>query len=187
MNFTSFNFEEITKGELIVMSPGVSAFKFSEFRKPGEKVISEIELAFGFLKEKLIAISGTNGKSTTASLIHHLFKAARRKSYLLGNILMLFINKVESKGADEYSRDIFLKENNFIFSGNSLVSILVIGVPTSVGYGIGAGGIAPLLTMLQSCFQGLAVVNIDNGFSAAALAALIANGVSTFRKKERRR
>lgn len=68
-----------------------------------------------------------------------------------------------------------------------LVNLPVIGVPTSVGYGMGAGGIAPLLTMLQSCSPGLAVVNIDNGFGAAALAALIANRVSKFRKKERRR
>lgn len=55
-----------------------------------------------------------------------------------------------------------------------MVNLPVIGVPTSVGYGIGAGGIAPLLTMLQSCSPGLVVVNIDNGFGAAAAAALIA-------------
>ncbi len=63
-----------------------------------------------------------------------------------------------------------------------LVNLPVIGVPTSVGYGIGAKGIAPLLTMLQSCSPGLAVVNIDNGFGAGALAALIANRVAKFRK-----
>ncbi len=55
-----------------------------------------------------------------------------------------------------------------------MVNLPVIGVPTSVGYGVGAGGIAPLLTMLQSCSPGLVVVNIDNGFGAAAAAALIA-------------
>jgi len=58
-----------------------------------------------------------------------------------------------------------------------LVDLPVIGLPTSVGYGIGAKGIAPLLTMLQSCSPGLGVVNIDNGFGAGALAALIANRV----------
>lgn len=46
----------------------------------------------------------------------------------------------------------------------------VIAVPTSVGYGTSFGGIAPLLTMLNSCAAGLAVVNIDNGFGAAILA-----------------
>jgi NCAIR mutase (PurE)-related protein len=50
----------------------------------------------------------------------------------------------------------------------------VIAVPTSVGYGASLGGIAPLLTMLNSCAAGVAVVNIDNGFGAGYLAALIA-------------
>jgi pyridinium-3,5-biscarboxylic acid mononucleotide synthase len=52
----------------------------------------------------------------------------------------------------------------------------VIGVPTSVGYGAHLGGVAPLLTMLASCVPGVAVVNIDNGFGAGYLAALI-NGL----------
>jgi len=54
-----------------------------------------------------------------------------------------------------------------------LVSKPVIAVPTSVGYGSSFKGIAPLLTMLNSCAQGVAVVNIDSGFSAACLAHLI--------------
>ena len=49
----------------------------------------------------------------------------------------------------------------------------VIAVPTSVGYGAGAGGWSALLGMLNSCSPGLAVVNIDNGFGAACMAAAI--------------
>ena len=49
----------------------------------------------------------------------------------------------------------------------------VIGVPTSVGYGASFGGIAALLTMLNSCAAGVTVVNIDNGFGAACQASLI--------------
>jgi NCAIR mutase (PurE)-related protein len=49
----------------------------------------------------------------------------------------------------------------------------VIGVPTSVGYGANLGGLAPLLTMLNSCAPGVCVVNIDNGFGAGYLASLI--------------
>src|SRR5512145_2744797 len=49
----------------------------------------------------------------------------------------------------------------------------VIAVPTSVGYGAGFGGVAPLLTMLNSCAPGIAVVNIDNGFGAGCMAAMI--------------
>ena len=54
-----------------------------------------------------------------------------------------------------------------------LVSKPVIAVPTSVGYGSSFKGVAPLLTMLNSCAQGVAVVNIDSGFSAACFAHLI--------------
>jgi NCAIR mutase (PurE)-related protein len=56
---------------------------------------------------------------------------------------------------------------------SGLVEAPVIAVPTSVGYGASFGGIAPLLTMLNSCAPGVAVVNIDNGFGAGYLAALI--------------
>ncbi len=54
-----------------------------------------------------------------------------------------------------------------------LVAAPVIAVPTSVGYGAGAGGVAALLSMLNSCATGVTVVNIDNGFGAAAMASLI--------------
>ncbi len=54
-----------------------------------------------------------------------------------------------------------------------LVDRPVIAVPTSVGYGASFGGLAALLTMLNSCATGVAVVNIDNGFGAGCLAALI--------------
>src|SRR5438128_5109145 len=54
-----------------------------------------------------------------------------------------------------------------------LVSVPVIAVPTSVGYGASFGGIAALLSMLNSCAVGVSVVNIDNGFGAAATASLI--------------
>jgi NCAIR mutase (PurE)-related protein len=54
-----------------------------------------------------------------------------------------------------------------------LIKVPVIGVPTSVGYGASFGGVAALLGMLNSCANGVAVVNIDNGFGAAAMASLI--------------
>lgn len=51
----------------------------------------------------------------------------------------------------------------------------VIAVPTSIGYGASLGGLAALLTMLNSCSPGVAVVNIDNGFGAAAFAHAVVN------------
>jgi len=54
-----------------------------------------------------------------------------------------------------------------------LIDKPVIAVPTSTGYGTGSGGIAALLSMLNSCASGIAVVNIDNGFGAGYIASLI--------------
>ncbi|HSJ58987.1 MAG TPA: nickel pincer cofactor biosynthesis protein LarB [Anaerolineae bacterium] len=58
---------------------------------------------------------------------------------------------------------------------SGLVDVPVIGLPTSVGYGLGGRGEAAILSMLQTCAPGMAVVNIDNGIGAGAIAGLIAN------------
>ena len=55
-----------------------------------------------------------------------------------------------------------------------LVSCPVVAVPTRTGYGANLGGIAPLLTMLNSCASGVSVMNIDNGLGAGYFAALVA-------------
>jgi NCAIR mutase (PurE)-related protein len=65
-----------------------------------------------------------------------------------------------------------------------LVDVPVIGVPTSVGYGFGGGGVGALTTMLQSCAPGLVVVNIDNGIGAGGTAALIANRAAALRRSD---
>ncbi len=65
-----------------------------------------------------------------------------------------------------------------------LVPIPIIAVPTSVGYGASFAGLAPLLTMLNSCAPGVAVVNIDNGFGAGYIAGLI-NRYSGTRRESR--
>jgi NCAIR mutase (PurE)-related protein len=59
-----------------------------------------------------------------------------------------------------------------------LVSCPIVAVPTSVGYGASFGGVSALLGMLNSCAPGLAVVNIDNGFGAAYLAATINHSIA---------
>ncbi|MDJ0534414.1 MAG: nickel pincer cofactor biosynthesis protein LarB [Xenococcaceae cyanobacterium MO_207.B15] len=61
----------------------------------------------------------------------------------------------------------------------------VIGVPTSVGYGTSFSGVAPLLTMLNSCAAGIAVMNIDNGFGAAILAGQILRTAQKLLSNER--
>jgi hypothetical protein len=54
-----------------------------------------------------------------------------------------------------------------------LVDVPVVGLPTSVGYGVGEGGFTALYAMLQSCAPGIGVVNIDNGYGAAIFASTI--------------
>lgn len=63
-----------------------------------------------------------------------------------------------------------------------MVDVPIIAVPTSIGYGYGEKGIGALMAMLQACPLGLAVVNIDSGIAAGAVATLIANRVAKFRK-----
>ena len=65
---------------------------------------------------------------------------------------------------------------------SGLVDVPVIGLPTAVGYGMGGQGQAALMAMLQTCSPGLAVVNIDNGVGAGAMAGLIANRVAAARR-----
>jgi NCAIR mutase (PurE)-related protein len=65
---------------------------------------------------------------------------------------------------------------------SGLVDVPVIGVPTSNSYGFGEKGLSALMAMLQSCSLGLAVVNIDGGVAAGAVATLIANRAAKFRK-----
>jgi NCAIR mutase (PurE)-related protein len=62
-----------------------------------------------------------------------------------------------------------------------MVDVPLIAVPASYGYGLGGKGVGALMAMLQSCSLGLAVVNIDGGIPAGAVAALIANRAARFR------
>jgi len=104
--FGRFDFKKIACCDLIIMSPGISAFKYPEFnnlKQNGKEVISEIELASRFLKGNLVCITGTNGKSTTTTLIYHLFKTAVNKGCLVGNIGIPFIGEVENIGKDDYA------------------------------------------------------------------------------------
>lgn len=82
--------------ELLLVSPGVDnnslAIRWAEAAKI--PIISEIELAYRFCKGKIIAISGTNGKSTVTSLIGEIFKRSGRRVHVCGNIGVPFISVV---------------------------------------------------------------------------------------------
>jgi UDP-N-acetylmuramoylalanine--D-glutamate ligase len=87
---------------LVIISPGVDGRhpRFAALRAQGVEIISEIEYAYGRVRARIIAVSGSNGKSTTVSLIHHLLVHAGRKSVLAGNIGVPFIAQVADIDAE---------------------------------------------------------------------------------------
>ncbi|NIA23564.1 MAG: UDP-N-acetylmuramoyl-L-alanine--D-glutamate ligase [Proteobacteria bacterium] len=80
--------EKIFETDLIVVSPGIPSTVpvISEARKRGIRVISEIEFAFEHFKKPIIAVTGTNGKTTTATLIYNMLIASGLKALIGGNI-----------------------------------------------------------------------------------------------------
>lgn len=80
--------ERVFECDLMVVSPGVPSDSkvIKDALGKGTKVISEVELAFQNCKGKIVAITGTNGKTTTTSLCGHIFKAAGVNTYVAGNI-----------------------------------------------------------------------------------------------------
>jgi len=87
--------------DLIIPSPGVPAddafLKLA--REKGITVWSEIELAYRFLEGKLIGITGSNGKTTTTTLVHHILQTGAMKSFLAGNVGTPLIGEVEKMDA----------------------------------------------------------------------------------------
>ena len=89
------------EADLIVLSPGVSWLpELEAAREKGIKIISEIELASRFLKGKVVGITGSNGKSTTACLTHKILKEGGMKAHLAGNIGIPLISFVEESKDD---------------------------------------------------------------------------------------
>ncbi len=78
---------DFAKADLIVVSPGVPAFaELTAAEAAGVPVIGELELALRFVTAPVVAVGGTNGKSTTTTLLGHLFEAAERRVFIGGNL-----------------------------------------------------------------------------------------------------
>ncbi len=95
------DFSKLECMDLIILSPGINARtkRFNKIRKSVD-VVSEIEFASTFINSKIIAVTGTNGKSTTVSLIHHILKNNGVKSIIAGNIGIPFISQVNDISSD---------------------------------------------------------------------------------------
>jgi len=89
------------QADLIVPSPGVPRIpRLAEALDSGIEVVSEIELAFRHIKGSILGISGSNGKSTTATLIHKILVEGGKKAFLAGNIGSPLIGFVDSSEND---------------------------------------------------------------------------------------
>jgi UDP-N-acetylmuramoylalanine--D-glutamate ligase len=91
--------------DLIVPSPGVPADDplLAKARSKGITVWSEIELAYRFLEGEMIGITGSNGKTTTTTLVHHILKTAGTNTLLAGNFGTALIGRVEETNAKSVS------------------------------------------------------------------------------------
>ncbi|HEB37010.1 MAG TPA: UDP-N-acetylmuramoyl-L-alanine--D-glutamate ligase [Candidatus Aminicenantes bacterium] len=95
------NQKSFMEADLIVPSPGVPWLpELEAARTNGVKIISEIELAYKFLKGKIVGITGSNGKSTTATLTQKILEEGGLKTYLAGNIGTPLISFVDNSADD---------------------------------------------------------------------------------------
>ena len=96
--------EDMTGYDFIVVSPGVPldlGFIVAA-EKDGAKVISELELAYRLGKGNFVAITGTNGKTTTTTLVGEMFKASGRTTHVVGNIGVAVVSKSLHAEADDW-------------------------------------------------------------------------------------
>lgn len=123
----SHDIERILKADIIVKSPGIpqksEVIQLAREKKIG--VISEIEFASRFTKAKLIAITGSNGKTTTTSLVYHLLTNAGFDVGLAGNIGESFAYKVATEIHDYYVLEVSSFQLDDIQSFKPYIAILL--------------------------------------------------------------
>jgi len=94
--------ETLAQADLIVLSPGVPPLpELEKLKAQGKKILPEIELAYHFLKGKIVSITGSNGKSTTATLTHKILSEGGLPAFLAGNIGFPLTNLVDSSSPSD--------------------------------------------------------------------------------------
>ena len=158
---------------------------FSKIKKICPKAVFNEKAGLIYFRKKPVVLKkGTVLIVTAGTADLSVAEEAKATLELMGNpVQMLCDVGVAGIHRVFHKRDLLTQANViFVVAGmegalasvvSGLVSKPVIAVPTSIGYGASFEGIAPLLTMMNSCSPGVAVVNIDNGFGAAYFASMI--------------
>ena len=119
--------ETFLRSDLIFPSPGVPRIpEIEEAMAKGVEVLSEIELAFRFLKGRVVGITGTNGKSTTTTLSNKILHDGGIKSYLAGNIGTPLISYVEESEDDHiYVTELSSFQLEYVKQFRAYISVLL--------------------------------------------------------------
>jgi len=145
----------------------------AEYNEDG-RVITIIHKPRKTTEGMVLIMTGGTADIPVAEEAHAVLKALGSRTEKLYDVGVAGIHRLfASRGLIEQARVIIViagMDGALASVVGGLVSVPVIAVPVSSGYGTGLGGIAPLLTMLNSCAAGVAVMNINNGFGAACLA-----------------
>ena len=128
LEFCEYNTDILSRVDMIVPSPGVppSNIILAEAVSRKIPILSEIELAYRFLKPPLIAITGTNGKTTTTTLIGHILAREGKRVFVGGNIGNPLIGYLDGKQDDDYAVvEVSSFQLQWIQSFHPFVSILL--------------------------------------------------------------
>ncbi|HET6460359.1 MAG TPA: UDP-N-acetylmuramoyl-L-alanine--D-glutamate ligase [Syntrophales bacterium] len=187
LEFCKYDIGVLSRVDMIVPSPGVppSNIILSEAQRRKIPVISEIELAYRFLKPPLIAITGTNGKTTTTTLIGHILAKDGKRVFVGGNIGNPLISYVDGKQDDDYAVvEVSSFQLQWIQSFHPFVSILLNTTCDHVDY---HGSFEAYREAKERIFENqgssdLAILNADESRSFI-LAKKIAANVQFFSSK----
>ena len=170
-------------GAVLITRTDIAVFR--KLKKIYPKAVFEEKAGIIYLKKKVTSLKkGTVLVVTAGTADMPVAEEARVTLEVMGNPVQTLYDVgvaglhrvLDKKGILEKARVIIViagMEGALASVVSGLVSKPVIAVPTSVGYGASFSGLAPLLTMINSCSPGVAVVNIDNGFGAAYFASMI--------------
>lgn len=165
------NPEILSQVEMVIPSPGVSPFNslLSEATRRGIPILSELELAFRFLKRPVIAVTGTNGKTTTTTLLGDIFKKAGKRVFIGGNIGQPLISYVNGKQEDDF---VIVEVSSFqlqwVDSFKPFISILLNTTPDHINYHVTFEAYRSVKERIfkKQGVEDLAILNADDPLSS---------------------